>query len=153
LSQRGAEEEAQVATEHITAALGPFFVFQSEDWLTLGKLTMLDDRRRDRLPNEVNEILFLWVWYLGQPDDVATARGLIAACDRALKFGSPRGPWEALRARYTAAIAGESPPQRPVTDPAVETSALACFEWSLLSDLEGRRDWAIAWLERAVQLE
>jgi tetratricopeptide (TPR) repeat protein len=144
----------------VEKALEPFYIFANKDWLDRSELTLLDRRRRERLPEEVNEILFLWGWAfdrwataLHPPDDNELIRGAIKTCDWALQFTAQKEPWQALRAHYAGRLAGELERPGGLADPAAETSARACFQWSLLSDLQGRRDWAIAWLERAVLIE
>ncbi len=160
--------------------LAPFFVLANPDWTKLDHtLTLLDTGRRDRLLIEVNELLFLWMAAIdesvglvadgNQRERVAQEQEALAnavsICDRALNWVEPKGPWQALRARLEADRVNRAAPQeaageerdelmpgepRRVSD---EKSALACFQWGLLSYRRGRLAGAIDWLERAVHLK
>ena len=146
-------------------ALLPFFVLKSSDWTNLEHvLGMLDRPQRDRLKDEVNELMFLWVASLDEslsrlevdPDDrdrdAQRRRALtwaVEICDHALNFAEPKGPWFALRARLSRSRSVEpgSPPAEGGTlgfrgeprDIESETSALAAFQWGLL-ELLGRAE-------------
>ena len=144
------------AMPEIRSVLAPFYVLTCPpgvDWTELSQLAQLDPGRRDRVVEEVNEILFLWAVALDDPGpvrDPEDVRRALDLCDRGLAFVNPKGPWRALRDRFADAPgADRSGPDAP----GAETSARACFEWALLRRLEGRPDRAIAWLDRAIRLE
>src|SRR5262249_50832460 len=65
----------------------------------------------------------------------------------------PLGPWRALRDRLIAAHGGPPAVARGATIPAAESSSRGCFQWAILSDLDGQTEEAIAWLKRATLLE
>ena len=102
---------------------------------------------------EVDTLLFLWVTALDREEDAVRLLEAVRICDRGLARTGANGPWRALRRRLAARMGG--PPARPVEadDPSAETSATASFEWGWLHQREGRRDRAIAWLDRAAWLE
>jgi tetratricopeptide (TPR) repeat protein len=52
-----------------------------------------------------------------------------------------------------ASLTGDPIPSQVPTRAEGETLARGCFQWAQLCDLEGRREAAVAWLERATQLE
>jgi eukaryotic-like serine/threonine-protein kinase len=147
--------DLQSASDKLKQELGVFFVLANPNWTKLEKLTkpLLDDDRRERLINEVNELLFMWVVAADREGDQETAQRALPICERALVFAEPKGPWQALRARFAARLGLAASGPSVASNPAAESSARACFQWALLSDLEHRRDWAIAWLERACRLE
>ncbi len=70
-----------------------------------------------------------------------------------LAFATPVGPWRAIQDRCARKLAGEPTPSLALPQSDGETSARACFQWALLSDLDGRADAGIAWLEQATRLE
>ena len=54
--------ELNEATVELQRVLAPFFVLESADWTQLGHtMGLLDDARRERIVNDVNELLFLWM--------------------------------------------------------------------------------------------
>ncbi len=138
------------ASRDLQEAFAEFRVLSPTPWTRDPELNRLDPYRRARLIEEANELLFLWVVNADRRGDHQTARRAAAVCDRALSFAEPRGPWLALRARYqqgrARATDRDSPP------PSAESSARACFEWGILSSLEGRPGHSLAWFERAVGL-
>jgi eukaryotic-like serine/threonine-protein kinase len=146
------------AASKLQQELGTFSVLGSNpNWTRRAEVNepLLDPERRSRLIEEVNELLFMWVVASDRTTgsaDLETARRALAICDRALSFATPRGPWEALRARFAARLdpGARSAPQ--AIDPAPESSERACFQWALLSELEDRRETAVALLERASRL-
>jgi tetratricopeptide (TPR) repeat protein len=71
----------------------------------------------------------------------------------ALAFATPAGPWQAIRGRCAATLAGEPPPSQVPPRTEGETSARGCFQWAQLCDREGRTEAVVAWLERATRLE
>jgi eukaryotic-like serine/threonine-protein kinase len=142
------------ASRDLPQVLKPFYVLVNTNWATRDDLKLLDEPRRRRLINEVNELLFLWVVALDRSNDPEAIRRAIKICDRALVFAEPKGPWTALRARLEARRAGRATPPDPTADRVSdETSALACYQWGLLRERQGRRSQAIAWLKQAVQIE
>ncbi len=176
----GEGSELTQATVDLQKVLAPFYVLESADWTKLDHtLSFLDQKRRERLLVEVDELLFHWMAAIDESivagteargtdrsieDQQALARAL-SICDRVLGWVEPKGPWRALRARLEedrAALGGGPPAIRAaaagpsleepirVTD---EKSALACFQWGLLCERAGRRTRAIDWLERAVWLK
>ena len=139
----------------VESALAKFSVPDDPAWAWRQPIGLLDGPRRERLIDEVNELLFLWVFALDREwhGDPATARQAIRICDVALAFAPTAGPWRAIRARCAATLAGEPPPSQVPARTEGETSARGCFQWALLCDLEGRTEAAVAWLERATLLE
>ncbi|MBV8267042.1 MAG: protein kinase, partial [Planctomycetaceae bacterium] len=145
--------DPKIARE-IKAALRLFDVPDNPRWARQPDLALLDEGRRTRLLDEINQMLFLWVVSLDgvRPEDPGRARQALAICDAAEGSTAPIGPWRALHERYRAPLDGKPSP-RAVDLPARETSARACFQWGMLRHMEDRDDAAIAWLERAVQLK
>ncbi len=173
-------DELVQAIGDLKKVLKPFYVLENPDWTKLVSIVdKLDDDLRNRLINDVNELLFLWVAAVdellgkgrgraapssAQEIDEVVDRS-VSICDRALVFAGSKGPWQALRARLLARRPGALPelPTRSDRsfarmledrrDVAKETSALACFQWGLLCYRDRRPGRAIAWLERAVWLK
>ncbi len=151
------------------------------DWTKLDHvLKPLDSQCVSRLKVNVNELLFFWIFQLDDylassfrvavdearraPERQAIAE-LIKVCDRALLFAEPKEPWQALRAwleqpridrrgapdvmssRGEPYFEGEP---RQIRD---ERSALASFQWALLSIRANRTPRAIQWMKQAVRLE
>ncbi len=137
------------ASHELQDAFAEFKVFGPAPWAHDAELGRLDPARRARLIEEVNEVLFLWVMASDQPGDQGQALRAAAVCERALSFAEPKGPWDALKARYD----GREHLPVSVPPPGAEMSARACFEWGLLAVLEGRPETALAWFERAVCLQ
>ena len=150
--------DLESASRKLEAGFARFSVLAEDgDWTAL---PMLEESKRLRLINEVNELLFMWIVALDKDGERrgidhrdALARRALPICDRALRFAAPTSPWEALRARFAARLDPGSPPPESDARPSVETSARACFLWGLLRVLEHRDDLAIRWLERATALE
>jgi tetratricopeptide (TPR) repeat protein len=167
--------------QEIRNAFAPFFVLASPDWTQLDYvLEPLDARCLDRLRIEVNELLFFWIdtvdqfrsssdpgagnaaWLKQERQRIAN---LIEICDRALTFAEPKEPWRALRAcleqsrhdrvslpAKMSSLGGpffEGEPHQ-IRD---ERSALASFQWALLSLRADRRPRAIQWMRHAVRIE
>lgn len=167
----GLGDDPPGAVRELQELLKPFYVLSSrEDWTTLDYLwSQLDEPSALRLKREVNELLFLWMVEVesslrpagpsGPTDDEAAAiRRALEVCDRAIRFATPSGPWEALRDRLEARLSGRgkaAPGRPPVNEPSVddEQSAVACFEWGLLNSSQNRRARAIEWLQRAVRID
>ena len=131
------------ASYSVMQAIQPFRILGDEDWRNYRDLTLLAPGQQDQLEREVNEVLFLWVVLLersGKPDELQLASEI---CTKALRFVTPTGPWRALQARLE---------HRPAfgTRPPDERSALACFQWGMLADLETETDEAITWYRKAV---
>ena len=119
------------ASRKLEAGFARFSVLAGEaDWT---ELPMLDEATRRRLINEVNELLFLWIVALdkdgerrGIDHQVTLARRALPICDRALRFATPSGPWEAsgLASPPASAEAHRTrseppgPPRRPRHAPA-----------------------------------
>ena len=137
------------ASRELPDAFAEFGILGPAPWTRSPELDRLDPDRRERLIEEANELLFLWVVAADRPADPRAARRAAAICGRALSFAEPRAPWLALKARYDE-------PGRPsigsTPAPSAEDSARACFEWGLLRVRAGRADQALAWFERAVEL-
>ncbi|MHB1562329.1 MAG: tetratricopeptide repeat protein, partial [Isosphaeraceae bacterium] len=130
---------------------------------------LLKDPEKERLRDEVNALMFVWVAAMdraaarGGSEDPRRARALaepVAYCDRALVFAEPKGPWRALRAR----LARHGDSGRPSEDPRDDTlegeprevhgekSPLAAFQWGLLELWAGRKARSIDWMRYAVML-
>lgn len=143
------------ASKDVKDALLLFYVLEENPWTSRADMEWLDPARRDRLIKEVNELLFLWA--VARSKDTTSGResaeSLVALCDKALTFATPKGPWEALRASLKARLAGESPGTASDDHPANEKSALGCFQWGCLRESEGRSERALAWFRNAVRLE
>jgi serine/threonine protein kinase/Tfp pilus assembly protein PilF len=144
----GATSDAFAETKR---ALATFALPDDPRWMAASHVELLDGPRRDRLLGEVNDLLFLWVVALerGHPGDPVAARQVIRLCDTAEGFADPLRPWAALRRRRDPASPGSS--IRP--SPGDEPSPRGCFQWGILSDLDGRGEDTIAWLERATSLD
>ena len=139
----------QSASNELRDAFAEFGVFGPKRWTDDPELDRLDPGQRQRLIEEVNEVLFLWVIAADQPGDQQQARRAAAICERALMFANPQAPWIVLKARYDAT---EPDPAISTARPAAESNARACLEWGLLALKGGRPDQALAWFERAVSL-
>jgi serine/threonine protein kinase/Tfp pilus assembly protein PilF len=174
------DDELLQAIRDLKMVIEPFYVLENPNWTKLDFIVeKLDDKLRNRLINEVNELLFLWVAAIDEllgksseraaPSNPKEAEGVVdravSICDRALAFAESKGPWETLRTRLlsrrAAAAAklargsdrGSAPFLDLRRDVALETSALACFQWGLLCYRDGRQAGAIDWLQRAVRLK
>jgi serine/threonine protein kinase/Tfp pilus assembly protein PilF len=177
----GEGSELTRASRELQELLEPFFVLENSDWINLNHtLTLLKPERRDRLPVEVNELLFLWMAAIesslagnrdgaNQPrvpvDQAAVVRAL-SICERAIEWVEPKAPWQALEEQLEQNRSGSASapalqrlpagilpfPGEPLAVTG-ESSALACFQWGLLSYRAGRGGRAIDWLERAARLE
>jgi serine/threonine protein kinase/Tfp pilus assembly protein PilF len=168
------------AIQDLKKLLEPFFVLKNPNWTKLDFIVdKLDDDLRNRLINDVNELLFLWVAAIdelvGKNRQTATSSSpseiesvvdrAVSICDRALEFAQSKGPWQALRARLLRRRPGATPGHSIETDPLLndilddrrdvgdEPSALACFQWGLLCYRDGRPGRSIDWLQRAVRLQ
>ncbi|MDR3635820.1 MAG: protein kinase [Isosphaeraceae bacterium] len=130
--------------------LEPFHVLSRSDWNRLPDFERLDPPRRARLLDEVNELLFLWVW-ASDPHDAEGRASALALCDRALLFAEPKGPWRRLRTRYEPE-AGPPGVDRSDEDPEPDARARGDFQRGLVALLDGPRARGLAWLERAVSL-
>jgi tetratricopeptide (TPR) repeat protein len=147
----GFSGDPKVACQWVESALAKFAIPKDPAWYRQPSIALLDQPRRARLVNEVNELLFLWVFALD--GDSHSARLAVKICDVALAFASPEGPWQAMRQRCTAKLAGEPRPTLAAPRTEGETSARGCFQWAIFSHLEGRTEAVVAWLERATELE
>ncbi len=139
------------ASRDLEIELQPLSVLKDPSWTRQSDLQGLDPGRRAKLMDAVNDLLFLWIVVSDQPGNAEMAGRAVALCDLALRFTEPKGPWLALRAHYQGARPAETA-FSPGDDPVRESSARACFQWSLLSKIQGDREKSLAWLERAVQL-
>jgi tetratricopeptide (TPR) repeat protein len=137
----------------VAKALGSFYVLERSDWTQSAELVLLDEGRRNRLLDEVNDLLFLWAVSLDRLDTPGTRQAAARVCRRASAFAEPAGPWLALTERCEARLEGRSPgPGLRAPEPAAERSARACFQWSVLAAREARIRESIAWLDRATRL-
>ncbi len=86
--------DAASASLDLEAALAPFGVLQDANWFRRDRLGRLDEPRRDRLIEEVNELLFIWLFAVGRDrqGDREMAHRAVWLCDRALVFVEPRAP-------------------------------------------------------------
>lgn len=141
------------ASTELQKVLKPFFVFESDDWVGRPDLTLLDPTRRTRLFHEVNELLFLWAVALDRTGDGQAVRLALTICDRAIAFSRPRDPWIALRAWIGSRSRGGAADPAVADDPPAETSALACFQWGLLRELQEDIPAAIEWLKQAILID
>lgn len=142
------------ASRDLAEAFRPLGVLQEADWTRRPDWRLLEPAARRHLFDEVDDLLFLWVWAAAQAPsaDLDLARRAIAYCDRALAFAEPGEPWQALRACWAARLStGVDPPTVP-DDPRSEASPRTCFQWSLISDLLGNRKGTLDWLKRACRL-
>jgi serine/threonine protein kinase/Tfp pilus assembly protein PilF len=143
-------------SDDVEAALEPFYVMVSPDpdWTKSAELDLLDEGRRTRLVNEVNDLMFLWAIALDRLNTPELRKKAVEICERGVAFAKPSGPWEALHERCRARLEGSK--VRPVTTPSDFSKAQsprACFQWSALTGLEGRSRESIAWLDRATRLD
>jgi serine/threonine protein kinase/predicted Zn-dependent protease len=143
--------DAASAARELEEALAAFGALNDAAWARRPELDLLDEARRIRLFEEVNELLFLWVVAVARDrlDDPEMARRAVGFCDRALAFAEPRGPWYALRDWWRRHPAGSATPGTPAYDPARESNPLACLQWGLLATLRKDRGSTLTWLERA----
>ncbi len=140
-------------SEAVEQTLAPFYVLKRDDWLTRPEISQLDEKRRTRLIGEINDLLFFWAINLEHLDNPRSDRKVLELCDRALAFAEHQGPWEALRQRCEARLAGqELHPSLPENDPDTLTSAQVCFQWGVLESLQGHPRRMIAWVDRAIRL-
>src|SRR5207245_1146189 len=84
------------ATPRLRRVLGPFYVLENPRWADRSELTLLDEPRRARLLDDVNDLLFLWALVAQEAASPSSAREALALCDLALRFARPLGPWSAL---------------------------------------------------------
>ncbi|MEO6811268.1 MAG: protein kinase, partial [Isosphaeraceae bacterium] len=142
------------ASRDLAEAFRPLGVLQDADWTRRPDWQRLESAPRRHLFDEVDDLLFLWVWAAAQDPsaDLELARRAVAYCDRALAFAEPKGPWRTLRAWWAARLSTTVDPPTVLDDPRSEASPRSCFQWSLVSDLLGDQDGTLAWLKRACQL-
>ncbi|MEO6809374.1 MAG: protein kinase [Isosphaeraceae bacterium] len=133
--------------------LAPFRVLTDPAWTSLPDLALLDDPRRARLLDDVDDLLFLWLIASDGQDDPNTIQGAVVLCDRVQLFSRNLPPWQALRDRWSARLLGREPSPGPDLDPLAELSTRACVQWALLRQVEKRPERGVAWLERATELE
>jgi tetratricopeptide (TPR) repeat protein len=131
--------------------LEPFQVLTRKDWGRDPALGRLDAARRTRLFDEVNEVLFLWVW-ASNPRDPEECALAAALCDRALRFATPQAPWRALRARYEPGPAPAPAPAEvaPADEGGPVAQARGDFQRGLVALLGDTPAHGLYWLERAV---
>lgn len=157
-------------SKEIRDALGLFYVLEQPDWTKLDhKYGLLKDQEKERLREEVNALMFVWVAAMdraaarGGSADPRRARAVsepVAYCDRALVFAEPKGPWRALRARLERHGDLGRPGEDPTDDSLEgeprevqsEDSPLAAFQWGLLEFWAGRKPRSIDWMRRAVMI-
>jgi serine/threonine protein kinase/Tfp pilus assembly protein PilF len=147
--------DPDVAQRRVTSAMAKFSLPADPHWMSQPQVTLLDEPRQRRLLAEVNELLFLWVVSLDRArrESKAMARDAVQLCNVAMTFAVPIGPWRTIRERYNAILSGRAPATGAFDQISAETSARGCFQWALLSELEGRPEATISWLERATWLE
>ena len=171
--------ELTQATVELQRVLKPFFVLENPDWTKLGHMmALLDDDRRVRIVNDVNELLFLWMATIDEsagdsvqlnaksgPVDEDLLAPALAICGKALVWVEPKGPWRALEARLRASRTLAAGSKGKEDDRGRSTrfneprevngvdSPLSCFQWGVLAYRAGRLSRAIEWLERASRLE
>ncbi len=145
--------------EDLQQALAPFSVLKNEDWTKRDhNLSLLDRDRRERLLNEVNELLFLWIAEIDESMDSAPAaeksRGphdrdavetALLICEKALLWVEPKDPWLAMMERIKRhqmrpnEVRSTAPLPPAVRGEATsfnvnqEKSAPACFQWGVLA--------------------
>lgn len=152
--------EAGPAHQELDKTLAPFYVLDNPEWAEASDPKLLDPRTRARLIEEVDGLLFLGaldtlrrVRAPKTPEERLALLKAILKCDRAMRGSPAAGPWLALRSRIAAAL-GAPGVLHPIAEaPAAERSDRSCLKWALLCDLQGDRQWAIAWLERATRLK
>jgi tetratricopeptide (TPR) repeat protein len=139
----GFGRDVSSASHSVMQAIEPLKILGEENWTTYPDLTLLVEGQKEQLEREVNDVLFLWVVLLENSsgsDDLQLASQI---CTKAMRFVKPDGPWRALQARVERRPA-------PGPRPDDERSALACFQWGMLADLdENRTDEAISWYRKA----
>ena len=142
-------KERKTVGPELQAALDPFHILSRDDWNRLPEIALLDPPRRARLLDEVNELLFLWVW-ASDPRDADAQTSALAMCDRALRFAEPKAPWRMLRARYVTGL----PPDPGDSDASrgEEAQARAHFQRGLLALLADDSSEGLFWLGRSVAL-
>ncbi|HWE35477.1 MAG TPA: protein kinase [Isosphaeraceae bacterium] len=141
--------------DELERALQPFFVLENPDWARSPELFLLDPARRDRLVREVDDLLFLGVVMMerARPGDPEAAREGLGFCDRAAAVDGTSPAWQALRVRCGRRLGGLRPEPAAGPGPGATETARACVRWTLIRDLEGRPDAALALLDRAVGLD
>ncbi len=150
----GFEGDASTAADDVAKALALFHADSNPHWLDDPALEQLDQRRRTRLINDVNELTFLWVLALHAAENRTDhPRPKAAAiCELAMVWAKPIAPWQALLEHCLAPTESEAE-VRFHDDPTTVKSPQACFEWGVLRNRQGRPAQAAAWLERATRLE
>ncbi len=138
----GFGRDVSSASHSVKEAITPFKILGDKVWTIYPELSLLGPGQLERLENEVNEVLFLWVVLLetaGTPEDLHLAS---AICAKAMRFVKPEGPWHALEARVQRR-------SDPTPSPQEASSPLACFQWGMLADLNNRTNEAISWYKKA----
>ena len=134
-------------------------MLENADWTKLGHMmALLDDDRRARIVNDVNELLFLWMAAIDEsagdspqlnaksgPNDEDLLAPALAICQKALVWVEPKAPWRALEARLRASRRSAAGSQGNGRRPAESTrfneprevnevdSPLDCFQWGVLA--------------------
>jgi eukaryotic-like serine/threonine-protein kinase len=168
--------ELTEATDELQRVLAPFFVIENANWTKIDHMMiLLDDKRRARIVNDVNELLFLWMAAIDEsawdsPQANASEKSDLLArakviCQKALVWAEPKAPWRALEAGLRAGPLGDGVPPAGENARAAEPrfneprfvkeakTSLECFQWGILAYRDGRLSRAIEWLERASRLE
>jgi tetratricopeptide (TPR) repeat protein len=136
----------EVIRDGLNRALRPFDVASDPAWSRRPDLGLLDPQSRERLVQDIDELLFVHAVHL-DPRDPAQNQEARQILGRALGSTRLSEPWLALGGRLsgTQTLAAKQ-------DPRKEGSARLCFAWGVLRDREGQTPSAIAWLERACVL-
>ena len=141
--------DSRVACRRVERALAGFSITEP-DWINRPAIQMLDETRRSRLIGTVNDLLFLWVVALDGTAE--SAPRALRLCDAGLAFAIPVGPWRALRDRCAGR---DSPARRRLRARSLRATPklrlAGAFQWALLSDLEGKTETVVAWLEQATR--
>lgn len=146
-------------TASVLRMLQPLFVLQSPDWRQRAELEQLDQPRRARLIEDVEDVLYLWAVAIdGQLDRATSAaqRAELAECGRAicgvLRRTGAGGPAEALDRRLALRGSGQAAPREAA--PGASTTDLpadVCFRWGIYCARNQETANAIAWLDRATR--
>jgi serine/threonine protein kinase/Tfp pilus assembly protein PilF len=142
-------------SEPVADILDLFYVRKNpESWNKLDGIDLLDDARRTRLIEEVNDLMFLWAVALEKLDTPKSRAAALEVCRQGIRFAQPLSPWRAL-SDWCEARSQKKAPARSFWsgDSAIDSSPRGCFQWSVLFALQGRPDLAINSLERAARLD
>ncbi|RLT13248.1 MAG: hypothetical protein DWI24_04725 [Planctomycetota bacterium] len=113
----------------------------------------LHELQQIKLKDWTELVLFEAVCAMNNPSRDNALRFGLSVCLEVTNLRESSLPWTVLRERLSASLERVHPPSTNWTEPRHEVSAVACFQYSRLSQLDGRHDKASQWLRRAIAID